>query len=615
MEIFLILNIYFILGLVLCEILKKKFFIFKTFSTLDLYLYIILYSTVSVIIFSALNLLDKFHVFLMITILTFFVFNFKKIFTINISNFLKSLFLLNVILILCFDKEFIWWDELSSWGLRTKEILTYNSIFYDNVITNLNKPSGSNLLHYIFLKYVGFNESIIIFSQFLITVLLLKNIFNDFKIKHLSLVNLTIFFLLVYFVSFVFNYGLFSIYTGFITSLFFIKIISTLFLKNEENLKIKIFELFPIVFLIIFFKDFSLFFIVYIILILLVSFLENKKRYLNLINIIIFSISTVIALLLHKFILIKLKIKSSISNYNVNELFEFLFSQNINFEQINNINIFQGSIFRIANQIIEMIFFEVEYFYEIKTNLIFWLIFFSLLNLIIFFLNKNKYREKITLLLSLYFISFLHFFLILTSYNVFFGAPEAAVKASFGRYMGLYFMPYMIFLLYFIFSNCFNTSKLSIVLLIFFLNIAPAKSIEVLIPNKLNKFNTNMKDIIHNKNNIKNLSKFINQKYNSNKYYIFIHNDDGFILNMFKIYFYPSFVNKGCWSFKKNKNLTTFMFNCSYEQDLEIIKKLKGFEIIINYNKNENYNEILINNNFKQIENIHNAFIYKRTKL
>ncbi len=410
MEIFLILNIYFILGLVLCEILKKKFFIFKTFSTLDLYLYIILYSTVSVIIFSALNLLDKFHVFLMITILTFFVFNFKKIFTINISNFLKSLFLLNVILILCFDKEFIWWDELSSWGLRTKEILTYNSIFYDNVITNLNKPSGSNLLHYIFLKYVGFNESIIIFSQFLITVLLLKNIFNDFKIKHLSLVNLTIFFLLVYFVSFVFNYGLFSIYTGFITSLFFIKIISTLFLKNEENLKIKIFELFPIVFLIIFFKDFSLFFIVYIILILLVSFLENKKRYLNLINIIIFSISKVIALLLHKFILIKLKIKSSISNYNVNELFEFLFSQNINFEQINNINIFQGSIFRIANQIIEMIFFEVEYFYEIKTNLIFWLIFFSLLNLIIFFLNKNKYREKITLLLSLYFISFLHFF-------------------------------------------------------------------------------------------------------------------------------------------------------------------------------------------------------------
>lgn len=615
MEVFLIINFYFFLGLIFCEILKKKYIFFEKFSILDLYLYLILYSTVFIIFFSVISFLEKFHIFLLTTILIFLILNLKEIFNINISNFLKILFILNLILILCIDKEFVWWDEFSSWGLRTKEILINKSIFYDNVITNRNKPSGSSLLHYIFLKYIGFNESIIIFSQFLITVLLLKNIFNDFKIKHLSLLNVIIFFLLVYFVSFVFNYGLFSIYTGVITSLFFIKIITILFVKNSKNFKIKIFELFPYVFLIIFFKDFSLFYIFYIFLILLINFINDQKKYINLINTVIFFFSTIITLIFQKIISLKLDVQTNITNYNIKELFEFFFSQNINFEQINNINIFQGSIFRIVNQVIEMIFFETEFFYEIKTNLIFWLIFFLVINLIIFFLNKNKYKEKITLLLSLYFISILHFFLILTSYNVFFGAPEAAVKASFGRYMGLYFMPYMIFLIYFIFANCFNSSKLNIFLLIIFLNIAPAKSVEILIPNKLNKFNTNMKDIIDNKNNIKNLSKFIKQEYNSKKYYIFIHNDDGFILNMFKIYFYPSFVNKGCWSFKKNKNPTTFMFNCGYEKDFEIIKKLKGFEIIINYNKNEDYNEILINNNFKQIENIHNAFIYKRTTL
>ena len=63
-----------------------------------------------------------------------------------------------------------------------------------------------------------------------------------------------------------------------------------------------------------------------------------------------------------------------------------------------------------------------------------------------------------------------------------------------------------------------------------------------------------MQDIINDKKNIKRLSIYIKEKYNNNKFYILIHDDDGFILNMFKIYFYPSFVNKGCWSFEKNKN-------------------------------------------------------------
>ena len=178
----------------------------------------------------------------------------------------------------------------------------------------------------------------------------------------------------------------------------------------------------------------------------------------------------------------------------------------------------------------------------------------TLLNIAIFLLNKKKYIEKINLLLSLYFVCILHFFLILASYNIFFGAPEAAIKASFGRYMGLYFMPYIIFLIYFIFPNSLHISKLNIFLLIIFLSISPAKSIEILIPNKINKFNSNMQDIINDKKNIKRLSIYIKEKYNNNKFYILIHDDDGFILNMFKIYFYPSFVNKGCWSFEKIKN-------------------------------------------------------------
>ena len=91
----------------------------------------------------------------------------------------------------------------------------------------------------------------------------------------------------------------------------------------------------------------------------------------------------------------------------------------VDFNQINNINIFQGSIFRIPNQIIEKIFLKSEFFYEIDTNLIFWFVFFSILNLILFFSDKEKYIKKISLFLSLYLISIFHLLLILISYNIF----------------------------------------------------------------------------------------------------------------------------------------------------------------------------------------------------
>ena len=95
-----------------------------------------------------------------------------------------------------------------------------------------------------------------------------------------------------------------------------------------------------------------------------------------------------------KFISLKLKIKTNISNYNIYELLEIFISMKVDFNQINNINIFQGSIFRIPNQIIEKIFLKSEFFYEIDTNLIFWFVFFSILNLILFFSDKEKYIKK-----------------------------------------------------------------------------------------------------------------------------------------------------------------------------------------------------------------------------
>ena len=57
------------------------------------------------------------------------------------------------------------------------------------------------------------------------------------------------------------------------------------------------------------------------------------------------------------------------------------------------------------------------------------------------------------------------------------------------------------------------------------------------------------------------------------------------------------------------------MFKCNYSKSLDIIDKFKGFDVIINYNKNNYYNKILLNNNFVQVDTIANAIIYERKKL
>ena len=178
-----------------------------------------------------------FRIFLLSSVFIFF--NIKSLLKISFNSFIVSLIFLNFILIICYNFEFIWWDEISSWGLRTKEILLNNSIYYENVKTNLSKPSGSSFLHYFFIKYIGLNESTIIFSQSSITILILNSIYKDFNLNYKKR-DLFLFLIFVYFISFVFNYGLFSIYTGLITSLFFLKTISILYTRKNftflENL-------------------------------------------------------------------------------------------------------------------------------------------------------------------------------------------------------------------------------------------------------------------------------------------------------------------------------------------------------------------------------------------
>ena len=608
MEIFLTFNIYFTVILTVGSILKKNYSFFRQYNYLDLYLYIVLYSTVLLIFLSVFDIINQFHIISLLCITVFLLINLNKLFHINFKKLFNALLILNLILIICLNMEFIWWDEFSSWGLRTKEILINNSIYYEGMITNANKPSGSSLLHYIFLKYLDYHEGAIIFCQTSIAILLLNNILCDFKIQKNYTTFITLF-LIIYFLSFILNYGIFSIYTGLITSIIFIKILSILFINNKDY-KVIIFEVTPLVFLILFLKDFSLFYILYVLIVFFVKFLDFKKFKLNLNKFIIFLIPLVITILLQKIILIKQQTKNSLVNNDFFEIINFIANTKIDLIKLSEINIYQAAFLRIPNKILEKTISVQNFFTEFKVNIFVWLVLFFIINIIYYFSNKKNYRDKLDIFLTLFSINIIHLILILISYNIFFGANEAQAMASFGRYIGLYFMPYIIILVLFGLSEFKIFEKIKYFLVVFFISISPAKSIEILIPSNFNNFNSNLKEIIRNKNEIKSISNFIKLNYEKSSVYILVDGDDGFYHNLFKFYMYPLNINSECWDFSKNLKKQNFNYSCNFVDDIDLKKKLLDYNLIINFKKSKKYNDIFKNDKFYKFKDLGNSNIY-----
>ena len=126
----------------------------------------------------------------------------------------------------------------------------------------------------------------------------------------------------------------------------------------------------------------------------------------------------------------------------------------------------------------------------------------------------------------------------------------------------------------------------------------------------MNIFNSNLSEIRNNKKEIKYLSNIIKEKFKNKKIYLLIDNDDGFYHNIFKFNLYPNKINLKCWSFKRNKKQTTYMFDCNYLNDEEILERLKKYQVIVNYKNNKTYRDILNKNNYKKINIKSSSSIY-----
>lgn len=573
---FFFLNIYFILFLLVFSIIKIKLNNNITIDFFEFYVFSNLSIIILLFIFSYFNILKIFHFFLIFCILILILKNFKKLNLIIERKNIYYFLLLNFLLLICYQQEFIWWDEFSSWGLRTKEILYNNSVFYENIQTNLSKPSGSSLLHYFYIRFIGFDERVIIFSQFSLLIFLIINIFKDLNSGYNKLINLLIFLAIIYFSSFILNYGLFSIYTGVLTSFLFLKILINLFLLENIHFDEKknfFILIFPHIFLLILLKDFSLFYVVYLCLIYFCYFiiLKNKTK-------IIYQFTFFISSFLLSFIFIKLmnikqEINIQMTGFSVFELINGLIKTKIDIVEINTLNIYQGSTFRVLNKFLEAITNIDQLFPEFKVTLLIWLIILIVLNLLIYTKNIEYYKKNITLFVLLFFGFFLHIFLLLASYSLFFGDSEANTLASFGRYIGLYLIPYLALLIGLILKF---EKKLTpkILILFFFIMLSPGKSIEILVPKTIYTFNSDLDQIKNKKKQIIKISKHIeNISKDNTKSFIIINNDDGFYHNFFKLYLYPIKINRDCWSFY-NINENKIPYSCPIKNIKEISDKI-----------------------------------------
>ena len=129
------------------------------------------------------------------------------------------------------------------------------------------------------------------------------------------------------------------------------KNIETHFLDN--NLKIKYLKIFSLTFLLVLIKDFSLYYVIYITLLSFLYILIHKEK-LRVIETILIISSFIFSYIFLILVNVSLNIDTQSTSIDLNKIFEVITKLNINFNEINSINIFQAELFRIPNKVIEI---------------------------------------------------------------------------------------------------------------------------------------------------------------------------------------------------------------------------------------------------------------------
>lgn len=126
------------------------------------------------------------------------------------------------------------WDEFSYWGLIDKEIFTHRSLPKPYFITTFKDyPPGQAIFHYFFTNLLGFREGTLFFAQAILLVTPLLGLIRQIDLKKTPSILLMM--MLVNFNLFIFSSGIQTLLVDGVVSVYFSLFLIIFFFKNPSE--------------------------------------------------------------------------------------------------------------------------------------------------------------------------------------------------------------------------------------------------------------------------------------------------------------------------------------------------------------------------------------------
>ncbi len=556
------------------------------------------------------------YIILLITLLVLILnFNFKKIFTSETPKYLLFYFIIYLLIILYTSNLFFYkYDEFSEYGIVSKLIFfeeeLMNNIDYIFAKGSPHKINIAAYLNYFFLKtsLLEYKEQTLYIAQNTLNIIIIFNIVDYISDN----IKKIIYFIILFFLSFVLSTGFDKIYLD-TTAALLISLIITIQFQERNDLKYLIIFLAMIYLFclktsatIIFLGIFSIFTFYY--------FLEKNYK-----NIFFYFLILLSSFGIEKFYSYNFYFHSSnqefnekvnldnisyslnyknkfinIKNTNTDELFSksnFLILKK-NFSDLSEKGIYHSSTFLIFNKIFQKLKINFKLI-EIPLTLFFWVI---LLMILIKIINmENKF--KLFLFVNTY-ILFIFFYWLIILYWAWSNRlinEDLSIEVSWQRHIGTIVLGILLYLIVILFEKNKIDKKQIIVILVFISIISKPNSFRNFFPKEFIIKDEFWMQAYNQRTKLDNLSRFVD--INSEKYstvFIFGKNENA--------YFFP-ILNYELID-KNLLNINLKFFEKKYDDYIKnslLFKKINKFYILSNDTNKDNVMKLIKSKNFNLI--------------
>ena len=427
-------------------------------------------------------------------------------FTYLIKNFKKINFLLNtefiliyiLIFLLSIDRYYLDQDEFTYWGLAVKALLLDEGQYLQNFKYKFfHHPQGLNIFRYLFVAF-NFDEGMIIFSN---NVILISGFFFLFYRRVLTFFERIILYILYFLLFNNLSFGFVTIYSDPILAVFYACLINKIFfIFNDKNFTKEFGVIIIVITILLINRSSVIYFLFGIYLAVAMYFIKNyEKKNRN------FYIKFFFVILLGLYFFYKFFLSISLmGHYELDKIFENLFSNNIYYKQLINLlisPIYFSSFGVTLNGILDLIFSLNFRVYEFQIPLIIYI-----LLLLPFFFFKFQYRWF--LLISSIFIIVAYMIIVLVLKV---GIENLHISAL-PRYIGILILAKYLFIISIVVFNKQHIHKnfIFLIFLLMMFSVTPKKTLGFFASKDIYYKSISNKNFKTNRENISKIQKMKN---------------------------------------------------------------------------------------------------------